>query len=331
MSLILDGTNGETFPTWTTGTRPASPSTAQMGYNSTLGYLEVYTGSAWVQAQLPSAATSGNVLTANGTSWTSSAASGGLGGMTTFFSGTASRSGSVMTVTAVASGVIKVGDTIKTSNGSTSFGTVSSFGTGTGGTGTYNMSASGTISSTSAFVSSTTFTIPSGKTVVKVTVVGGGGGGGGYNAAGGGGAAGTAVSYLTGLTAGNTLTITVGNGGTGGGNANGNAGATSSVASGTQTITTVSATGGSGGPGVNTSGTQGTSGGGAGGSGSGGNLNMTGGSGSGGILIWDTISYPGQGMISSLQNYGLGGNAAQSQTGTATGNDGINGAVVFEY
>jgi hypothetical protein len=47
MSIILDGTNGETFPSWTTSTRPASPTAGQVGYNSTYGGLEVYNGSAW--------------------------------------------------------------------------------------------------------------------------------------------------------------------------------------------------------------------------------------------------------------------------------------------
>ena len=91
-----------------------------------------------------------------------------------------------------------------------------------------------------AFTSSGTFTIPSGVTALKVTVVGGGGNGGGVSgsapAGGGGGSAGsTAIKYFTGLTSGNTLAVTVGG-----------VGGTSSVASGTQTITTVSA-GGSGG------------------------------------------------------------------------------------
>jgi hypothetical protein len=63
------------------------------------------------------------------------------------------------------------------------------------------------------FTSNGTFTIPSGVTAVKVTVVGGGGGGG----------SGTSN--------------------------NGSAGGTSSVASGTQSITTISATGGGGGAG----------------------------------------------------------------------------------
>ena len=58
------------------------------------------------------------------------------------------------------------------------------------------------------FTSSGTFTIPTGVTALKVNVVGGGGGSGsGYS--GGGGAGGAAISYLTGLTAGNTLTVTV--------------------------------------------------------------------------------------------------------------------------
>lgn len=47
MPIILDGTNGETFPTWTTATRPASPSVAQVGWNTTIGSLENYNGTAW--------------------------------------------------------------------------------------------------------------------------------------------------------------------------------------------------------------------------------------------------------------------------------------------
>ena len=48
MTIILDGTLGETFPSWTTSTRPASPSAGQMGYNSTLSRMEYYNGSVWV-------------------------------------------------------------------------------------------------------------------------------------------------------------------------------------------------------------------------------------------------------------------------------------------
>jgi hypothetical protein len=112
------------------------------------------------------------------------------------------------------------------------------------------------------FSSSGTFTIPTGISTIKVTVCGAQGGGGGRNTTssnvgGQGAVGGVATKFLTGLTPGNTLTVTVGVGGTAGGNtsgygntaATGGTGGTSSVASGTQTISTVSATGGSGGTG----------------------------------------------------------------------------------
>jgi hypothetical protein len=47
MPIILDGTKGETFPTWTTGTRPATPNAGQTGYNSTLSVIETYNGTGW--------------------------------------------------------------------------------------------------------------------------------------------------------------------------------------------------------------------------------------------------------------------------------------------
>ena len=55
MPIILDGTKGETFPSWTTGTRPATPNTGQTGYNTTLNTLEVYDGTNWRQNYLNSA------------------------------------------------------------------------------------------------------------------------------------------------------------------------------------------------------------------------------------------------------------------------------------
>jgi len=47
MALTLDGSAGVTQPTWTTATRPSNPSAGQMGFNSTLGLIEVYTGTKW--------------------------------------------------------------------------------------------------------------------------------------------------------------------------------------------------------------------------------------------------------------------------------------------
>ena len=64
---------------------------------------------------------------------------------TTTFSGTASFATNVMTVTVASSGTLKAGDTI-TSSGVAAGTYITSFGTGTGGTGTYNLSTSpGTI------------------------------------------------------------------------------------------------------------------------------------------------------------------------------------------
>ena len=101
------------------------------------------------------------------------------------------------------------------------------------------------------FTSSGTFTVPAGITAVKVTVVGGGGGSGATstppcgstNYGQGGGAGGTSIDFVTGLTPGGTVSVTVGAGGTAGAaNAGaGGAGGTSSFGA------FVSASGGSGG------------------------------------------------------------------------------------
>jgi len=97
-----------------------------------------------------------------------------------------------------------------------------------------------------AFTTNGTFTIPTGVTKVKVTVVGGGGGGSTgatvskvARVGGSGGGGGTAIAYLTGLTPGNTLAVTIGGGGAGGSCFNGNGGTASTVASGTQSISTI--------------------------------------------------------------------------------------------
>jgi hypothetical protein len=47
MPQIFYGTDGTVPSSWTTGTRPASPVAGQFGYNTTLGSLEIYDGSAW--------------------------------------------------------------------------------------------------------------------------------------------------------------------------------------------------------------------------------------------------------------------------------------------
>lgn len=167
-----------------------------------------------------------------------------------------------------------------------------------------------------------TFTIPSGVTALKVTVVAGGAAGGASNSSPksvGGGAGGSAVAYLTGLTPGNTLSVTVGA-----------AAGASSVASGTQTISTVSAT----------AGTAGASGG-AGGSGSGGSINVTGSSGqqpasaiggNGAGSIFGTGGTGGNGVNGNAAvNYGAGGGGGGSGCGVTSGGAGYQGVVIFEW
>lgn len=178
-----------------------------------------------------------------------------------------------------------------------------------------------------------TFTIPSGITKLKVTVVAGGGAGGTsyYDSSrgGGGGAGGTAISYLTGLTPNLTLTVNVGSG----------SGA-SSVSSGTQTISTISATaggvGGTSGPGGGAAGNGGN-----GGSGSGGTINIIGGDGISG-------AFGGGGGASSMgggakpiyptgvgiagRAYGSGGSGgATDGTLNNGGGAGRQGVVIFEW
>lgn len=192
---------------------------------------------------------------------------------------------------------------VLTSNGTTWQSTAPAAGGPTGGHAQYTTSG--------------TFTIPTGVTAVKMTVIAGGGAGGAsatsgcnFGSGGGGGAGGAAIKWLTGLTPGNTLTVTVGGGG-----------GASSVASGTQTITTVSTTAGSAGStGVVNQSTSG----GAGGAGTNGDLNTTGQRGGIGGASSGAASAPGNGGV-SVMGYTYGGGGA--------GNSGAAGAglVMFEY
>lgn len=48
MTTTVDGTNGVTFASWITDGRPSVPAAGMTGFNTTLGIMETYTGSAWV-------------------------------------------------------------------------------------------------------------------------------------------------------------------------------------------------------------------------------------------------------------------------------------------
>lgn len=128
------------------------------------------------------------------------------------------------------------------------------------------------------FTSSGTFTVPTGVTAVKVTCIGGGGGGGGYSAlatayivSAGGGGAGAGIRFVTGLTPGGTVSVTIGGGGAGGTAGTGSTGGTSSFGA------YISCTGGTGGGA--TTGTVPTAS--SGGTSSSGDINITGGIGYG--------------------------------------------------
>ena len=201
------------------------------------------------------------------------------------------------------------------------------------------------------FTSNGTFTIPTGVTALKITVVGGGGGGAKMQYGGcgnpeslgaGGGGGGTAIGYLTSLTPGNTLSVTVGSAGTAGTvvNTTAGTGGTSQVASGTQSITTISASGGGGGVGNTGSGA-----GGAGGVGTNGSINIRGGGGgggrstfSGGIGGGSTLggggrSAGGNEVGATGGQYGGGGSGGNIRNNgeTASGGAGFAGVVMIEY
>ena len=169
------------------------------------------------------------------------------------------------------------------------------------------------------FTSSGTFTVPSGVTAVKVSLCGGGGNGNAGNACSTGGAgngAGVAIKYITGLTPGSTVTVTVGNAGgtssfgaycsaTGGGNGSIGGAATGGTASGGDlNFNAVTPSGqwyGGGGAGVGQLNTYG-------------NTGMLGGSGGGGAYGVNATGY---------------GNGGGAGAGTSTA--GTKGVVIVEW
>lgn len=189
------------------------------------------------------------------------------------------------------------------------------------------------------FTSNGTLTIPAGVTGAKVTVIGGGGAGGGATVTvdgGGGGSGGIGIKYLSGLIPGNTLAVTVGAGGTGVSAAQGNAGTGSSVASGTQTITTISTNGGGGGFAAAAL----SAGGAAATQGTGGDMNWGGGGGSNSVTGLGGTGAPsmfsgggqasGGGTGNPANAPGAGGSGAAAG-GNAAGGSGAAGIVIFEW
>ena len=282
---------------------------------------------------LTSPGTAGNILTSTGTGWQSSAATTFVSSVTAT-SPLASSGGNTPDISLGTVPVTKGGTGLTSATayallagGTTSTGAVQSLaGVGTSGqvltsngagalptfqTPTVSSPIATTVYKTTA--GSGTFTIPSGITTVKVTVVSGGAGGA-RSADGGGGAGGVAVKTLTGLTPGNTLAYYVGYGQT---NAENNE---STVSSGTQSITTIS-----GGIGIRPG--DSSSSGGAGGTASGGDLNIpgqkggdNGGPGGNSLFGWGGVYGYSSGNATGYGGGGAGGNG-----------HGSGGLIIFEY
>jgi hypothetical protein len=66
MALVIAGTDFIQMPSGTTAQRPASPAQGMQRYNTTLGYTEIYDGSAWVGAGTQGATAPAALSTASG-------------------------------------------------------------------------------------------------------------------------------------------------------------------------------------------------------------------------------------------------------------------------
>jgi hypothetical protein len=217
----------------------------------------------------------------------------------------------------------------------------------------------GGFTTTAVITATGNWTVPTGITAAKVTLIGAGGAGGGTGINNGnrglaGRSGGVAIKYITGLTPGSTVSVTIGAGGTGVSNGNGNSGGTTSFGA------YCSATGGAGGA-VNTSSTT-FLGPYSGGTGSSGDINITGpatmdvlvsvgltttcaGTISGtssqyqmpGANGWNSFGVGGAPRITSggagnaATGYGAGGGGAWSTSTAQAGGNGAPGLCIIEY
>lgn len=191
------------------------------------------------------------------------------------------------------------------------------------------------------------FTVPTGISRIRLTLVGAGGGGAGCSGnytGGGGGSGGTAI-YVANIASGTAITGAIGVGGTGGaaGNNDGNNGGNTTGIIGALTITAGGGQGGINGGNTDVSG-------GAGGSSSGGSLNMAGGQGTNGQpnllgqtsgnTVWGgngAAGFMGMGQGRTAEggtpdnyatSFGAGGGSAYA---TGAGGNGFQGLVIIEY
>lgn len=312
MPITLNGSNGITFPSWTTATRPSSPSAGQTGYNSTTGSLEVYNGSAWGSAggmQTASvqtgnfAATAGNIYPVNTTSAAITVtlpASPSAGNMITIidYAGTAATNN----ITINPNGN-KIQGTYTGNNAIISTNRQA-----------YNLLYVDSTQGWIGYADQTSGVTFNPYTVTYLAVAGGGSGGGGTGwEVGGGGGAGGYLTSTASFSPSQVYTITVGAGGTGvvpGGN-NGN----NSVISGTG-VSVTAIGGGRGNGGIQSVGSGGSGG------GQMGNTSSAGGSGTAG-----QGNNGGNGSVASDNSSGGGGGGASAVGSNASSpNGGAGGA-----
>lgn len=150
--------------------RPSTASVGMLRYNTTLGQFEGYSASGW-GAIGGNGASGGNLNQAFyendqtiTTSYTIGATKNAMStGPMTFgasFSGTGSIAGTTMTIASVSAGVLAIGSIIAGS-GVTAGTTVTAYVTGTGGVGTYTVTPSQSVSSTT-LTSDIVVTVPNG-------------------------------------------------------------------------------------------------------------------------------------------------------------------------
>jgi len=337
MTITLSGQNGETFPTWTTATRPATPNQSQMGFNTTTGALDVYNGSSWTSIPMPtSQGSSGQYLQSAGAGAAPTWGSAGLSTQSVQTSNFTASAGNIYPVN-TASGAITI--TLPSSPVAGNQIVIVDYGSAatnnitinTNGNKLQGSSASAIINQNYAavnyvYVDSTKGWLTYAGYITTTTnqtysasylIIAGGGGGGGspasQNGSGGGGAGGFLSGTLT-FTAGTTYTATVGGGGSGATAGQGSNGSNSSFSPvGTTAI---------GGGGGSYSGNSGNSGGSGGGSGGGGGSPGSGTSGQGN----SAGNRPGNNALGG--GGGGAGSAGSSQNGGSGAASSITGSSV---
>jgi len=290
MAVILDGTNGLTLPTWTTSTRPSSPTDGCIGLNTGTGYLEVYQNTVWIRIAIADASVTASVLVvaggggggANEPAGSGDAAGGGGAGGLINATSMVFEGATTYTVTVGAGGIAGTGSVAPTAGDNSSVtGTgiaLTSYGGGKGGTEAFGQSSGGgnggsgggannnhsasypggiSVYLGSSYVSLYRQGYDGGNTLTDSTSYRAGSGGGGAGGAGvtrtsnTGAAGGPGVSIAY---SGDPITYaTGGSGGTWKGSANGSAGATNTGNGGGGASSATAATqyvGGAGGSGI---------------------------------------------------------------------------------